>query len=224
VIVCPPDVFPVGVNAAPAVTAPLSVGSLEQLLALSLWTPVDRRWYDFLSEGSVSMIGNVPVRRWPVAALIIALLLALMAAAAAASPTGSSGALGTQSYQDAPGVQVVLNSVTRTNGTLTVKWSYRNTSKDDQVLGAQSRRLGPESEKFSLTWDAYLLDGTTKIPVLLDDRKYPVAGTHAWPKAMTLAAGQQYATWAKFEDPGADTKTITVVIPGADPFENVPIS
>ena len=158
------------------------------------------------------------------ALLAFALIFAAATAAAAAypSPAPAAATLGTQPYDDAPGVQVTLISLTRTNGSITARWSYHNTTSGPLQIAKSFKGMG-YSEPYSLSYDAYLLDGTTKYPVL-KDRAYPIAGTHPGSKVVTLAAGQTYATWAKFPDPGPSTTAITVVIPGAQPFENVTIS
>jgi hypothetical protein len=159
------------------------------------------------------------------ALLAFALIFASAAAAAAGSPSPApaAAALGTQSYADAPGVQVTLLSLARTDGSITARWSYRNTTSGPLDIGTSFTGKG-FSEPYSLSYYAYLLAGTTKYPVLKDEKSHPYAGTHPGHKVVTLGAGETYETWAKFPDPGASTTAVTVVIPGAAPFENVPIS
>jgi hypothetical protein len=122
------------------------------------------------------------------------------------------------------GVKVTLLSVARTSGdTITVRWQYRNESSEPQKIGETFRGMG-SSEAYSLVWDSYVADtgSKTKYTVLKDSRGEPVAAAHGGSKLVTLAPKAALSTWAKFAVP-ADVKQVTVVVPGVEPFEDIPI-
>jgi hypothetical protein len=125
------------------------------------------------------------------------------------------------------GVVVALLSVKRiSDGTLTVKWEYRNKTDQPKTLGESFKGMG-WSEPFSLVYDAYVVDARNrmKYPVLKDTRGDLVAGKHPGKrKAVVLEAKQTLGAWAKFVAPPADAKKISVFIPGTQPFEDVAIT
>ena len=57
-----------------------------------------------------------------------------------------------------------------------------------------------------------------------DQRGEPVAAAHAPGKVVVLGPRKTLATWAKFLGVPAHIKAISVFIPGAQPFEDVPIA
>ena len=123
------------------------------------------------------------------------------------------------------GVQVGLLEVTRTApDVVTVKWQYQNKNAQPAELAADSKGW---SDPYRLSWDTYLLlpDGKTKIPVMKDADRKPVSATHGKLNQLkiTVPGKQTLKTWAKYSVP-ADTKTVSVVIPGVEPFENVPVT
>lgn len=162
------------------------------------------------------------------APIVLLLLLVLpetkLSLAAAPQNAGSESSLGTSDYE-VDGVQVVLLSVKRiSDGTLTVKWEYRNTTDQPKKLGASFEGMG-SSEMFSLVWHAYLVDAPhrTKYPVVKDERGNPVAARHAAGKVVVLGPKKTLGVWAKFIAVPMETKKISVFIPGTQPFEDVPI-
>ena len=122
-------------------------------------------------------------------------------------------------------VDVALLEVKRTSGnTLTVKWEYRNKTKEKKQLTDQ--RTG-WIDPYRLSVDMYILDVKNKIKytVLQDDTRHPIAGKHGGQNEYIYVGPKQtLATWAKFAAPPADVVKVTVSIPGAAPFEDVPIS
>jgi hypothetical protein len=139
-------------------------------------------------------------------------------AAAPAAPAG----LGTHAYE-VDGVEVVLMSVQRASGnTLMVRWQYRNTTSEPRKVGESFTGMG-WSEPFSLVLDAYVLDGRTRYAVQKDEAGNPMAARHGGNKVVTLAARQTISVWARFPAPPVTTTTITVFIPGTEPFEDVAI-
>jgi len=122
------------------------------------------------------------------------------------------------------GVDVALMEVTRTAPeVVTVKWEYRNKTAAPQKLAGDSKGW---SDPYRLSWDTYLLgaDGKTQIKIMKDSDGHPVAARNGTPNqlAITVPAKKTLKTWAKYSVP-ADTKTVTVVLTGVEPFENVEV-
>ena len=133
--------------------------------------------------------------------------------------------LATADYE-VEGVEVALLSVKRvSDGTLTVKWEYRNKTDKPKELGASFGGMG-WSEPFSLVYHAYVVDARNrmKYPVLKDEKGNLVAARHAGRKTVVLGPKQTIGTWAKFAAPPTDAKKISIFIPGTQPFEEIPIS
>ena len=167
------------------------------------------------------------IQLWTIAVLAAALLpnWALSAAARGVSNSDTAPAIAVNDYE-VDGVEVALLSVTRiSDGSITVKWQYRNKTNEPKLLGEAFKGMG-SSEAYSLIWDAYLTDirNNTKYPVLKDTRGEPVGSAHAGRKVVTLKPKQTLNQWAKFRTPPKDTTKISVYIPGVQPFEEVSIT
>ncbi len=146
------------------------------------------------------------------------------AAAGPADPGGAAPAIAVSDYE-VEGVEVDLLSVKRvSDGTLTVKWEYRNKTDQPKKLGASFRGMG-WSEPFSLVYDAYLVDARNRMKyvVVRDTRGDLVAGKHAGRKVVVLEPRKTLGTWAKFMAVPAEVSKISVFIPGTQPFEDVAI-
>jgi len=173
------------------------------------------------------------LRRRTVPFLPLALSLSWMVSGLASEARGSGpaekgatpAALAVSDYE-VSGVEVALLSVKRvSDGTLTVKWEYRNKTGEPKKLGESFKGMG-WSEPFSLVYDAYLLDARNKMkyPVLKDTEGNLVAGKHGGHgKVFVLEPKKTLGTWAKFIAVPSNVKKISVFIPGAQPFEDVPI-
>jgi hypothetical protein len=145
-------------------------------------------------------------------------------ASAADEQSGAAPAIAVNDYE-VDGVEVALLSVKRvSDGTLTVKWEYRNKTAQPKKLGESFGGMG-SSEAYSLVWHAYLVDGRNrmKYPVVKDTRGEPVAGKHGPGKVVMLGPKKTLGTWAKFIAVPAEVTKISVFIPGVQPFEDVPI-
>jgi len=172
----------------------------------------------------------IPVRKIHPLALLallasVFLLSLMMAANSRAEEQNTSQAIGVNNYE-VDGVEVALLSVRRiSDGSLTVKWEYRNKTGQPKKLGASFSGMG-SSEAYSLVWHAYLADARNKMkyPVAKDERGDPVAGKHAPGKVVVLGPKKTISTWAKFISVPPEVKKISVFIPGVDPFEDVAIS
>ena len=114
------------------------------------------------------------------------------------------------------GIEIALMEVRRTSGdTLTVRWQYRNTSTTGQDIDELW-------QNYQIADRAYLIDpgNKKKYLVVRDAANTPVASLHT---NRHIAAGKNTGSWAKFPAPPADVAKITVAIPNAPPFEDVPI-
>jgi hypothetical protein len=139
----------------------------------------------------------------------------------ASSPTasGTAGAVATaqpiavEDHQEA-GVQVALLDVRRTSGdTVTVRLQLRNTT-DKAVSNSDF-----SSSNFV---DAmYLIDGASKkkYMVVRDAENKPVG---FYGQSQTIPAKGTLSVWARFPTPAS--AKIMVSVPGAAPFEDVPIN
>jgi hypothetical protein len=57
--------------------------------------------------------------------------------------------------------------------------------------------------------------------LVVKDAEKKALGTNL--KYFTLAPGESKAAWGKFPEPPADVQKISIYLPGAPPFEDVPI-
>ncbi len=122
------------------------------------------------------------------------------------------------------GVAVVFLEVKRTAGnTMTVRWKYVNKTQDKkQLTHTRTGWLDP----YRLSYGAYIIDNVdkTKYNLVTDASKHPVAGVHGNQNSyIFLGPNQTLVTWAKFPEVPANTEKVTVFIPGALPFEDVPV-
>lgn len=114
------------------------------------------------------------------------------------------------------GIEIALMDVRRTSGdTVTVRWQYRNTLTTGQDVDELW-------QNYQIADRAYLIDpgNKKKYLVLRDAADTPVASLHT---NRHIAAGKSTGSWARFPAPPADVAKITVAIPNAPPFEDVPI-
>jgi len=116
---------------------------------------------------------------------------------------------------DASGLSVELTSVQKTGDTITVRFKYINSS--DKGVYMQSQIGGQVDDKI------YYVDAKNKKKYLVirdTEQKALASAMHD----LDLKAGETRGCWAKFPAPPADASAISVYIPGAPPFENVPIA
>lgn len=132
--------------------------------------------------------------------------------------------LGVQPHE-AGGVDLVLLEVKRTTGNvLSVKWEYRNKTNLRKQLTNQSTGW---VDPYRLALDAYVLDNVNRVKheVMRDSDQHPIAGRHAGQNERIFVGPKKtLSTWAKFEAPPENIEKVTISIPGAPPFEDVPIS
>jgi hypothetical protein len=116
------------------------------------------------------------------------------------------------------GVTAELTSVGRSAGNmLTIKFKYTNASSDNVEIA----RLGQYSHDNVLDHVYYIDAKNKKKYLVVKDAEKKALGTNL--KYFTLAPGESKAAWGKFPEPPADVQKISVYLPGAPPFEDVPI-
>jgi hypothetical protein len=137
------------------------------------------------------------------------------ASAATPAPSGSAAAspIATEDHEIA-GVQVALMELRRTSGdTVTLRVQFRNTT-DKEV--SDSLFYGT-----AIATRTYLLDASRKKYAVLEDAESkPVAYVGA---SSTIRPGAAIPAWVRFPAPPAEINTVTVVVPGVPPFEDVPV-
>jgi hypothetical protein len=117
-----------------------------------------------------------------------------------------------------PNVTAELTSVERSSGNmLTIKFKYTNAGSDQVEIA----RLGQYSHDNVLDHVYYIDAKNKKKYLVVKDAEKKALGTNL--KYFTLAPGESKAAWGKFPEPPADVQKISVYLPGAPPFEDVPI-
>jgi hypothetical protein len=115
---------------------------------------------------------------------------------------------------DISGVSIELTSVQKTGDMIMVRFKYINT-RDKPV------RIDQETKQDIR--DMYYVDAKNKkkYPIIKDAEGNPLSSNLY---GLEVGAGETKASWAKFPAPPPDITTISVYLPGAPPFENVPIA
>jgi hypothetical protein len=116
---------------------------------------------------------------------------------------------------DVNGLSVELTAVQKTNDTILVRFKYINTSdKEIQMYGVAG---GEIQDKI------YYIDAKNKkkYPLIRDSENNPISSAL---RSVNIAPGETKICWGKFPAPPSDVTAISVYIPGAPPFENVPIA
>jgi len=115
-------------------------------------------------------------------------------------------------------VTAELTSVERTSGNmLTIKFKYTNAGSDKVEIA----RLGQYNHDNVLDHVYYIDAKNKKKYLVVKDAEKKAIGTNL--KYFTLAAGETKSAWGKFPEPPADVQKISIYLPGAPPFEDVPI-
>ena len=137
-------------------------------------------------------------------------------ASASAAATSSSSAK-TSETEFGDGVTVELVSVTRGDNDLTIKFKYANTGS--KTVEFYKSNYGHDN----IAALVYYIDpkNKKKYTAIKDAEGKPLASLG---ENIKLEAGGSKPGWVKLPAPPADTTAITVVLPGAPPFEKVPIT
>ncbi|HEX7181928.1 MAG TPA: hypothetical protein VF756_08810 [Thermoanaerobaculia bacterium] len=150
------------------------------------------------------------------------------AAAADAADPGSSTPAGTAPGAAAPGATAFASQETNWSGVIAEVTEFR---RKGNTLTAKVRLRNQGSAEVQpeiIYKEAYLMDlGAGKKYEVLKDEKgtYIAALRQNWGDRWyeELQPGQAMTIWMKFPAPPADVKTVTLQIPGAPPFEDLPI-
>jgi hypothetical protein len=116
------------------------------------------------------------------------------------------------------GITAELLSVERTSGRMvTIKFKYTNTGSDKVEVA----RIGQFSHDDMLEHVYYIDPQNRKKYLVVKDADGKALGTNL--RYLTLEPGESKAAWGKFPEPPADVRKVSVYLPGAPPFEDVPI-
>jgi len=115
---------------------------------------------------------------------------------------------------DISGIGLELTSVLKTGDTIMVRFKY---------ISTRDKPIRIDNETGQSVSDMYYVDvkNKKKYPIIKDTEGNPLSSNL---KYLDVAAGETKAGWAKLPAPPPDVTAISVYIPGAPPFENVPIA
>jgi hypothetical protein len=147
--------------------------------------------------------------------LLSSAALAVAQESSASPAAASAGKTADTEFGD--GVVVELQSVTRGDNDVTVKFKYTNNgSKPAEFHHSNYGHANIAAE-------VYYIDpkNKKKYTPLKDSEGKPVASLA---ENIRLGPAESKAAWVKLPAPPADTATVTVVLPGAPPFEKVTVA
>jgi len=160
--------------------------------------------------------------KWLVPVLLIVFVdlpLALLGSVFAAMPaTGQAGVIQTQETNQ-EGLVAELTECRRSEGVLSIKVRFRNTSTKPSHLKFTNWNAPGDNEKFYVTADK-------KKYFMLKDSEgtYLSSNSASNPAELNLEPAQTFLWWAKYPAPSADVKKINFMMPVTPPFEDVPIT
>ncbi|MGA7079157.1 MAG: hypothetical protein WBQ43_23090 [Terriglobales bacterium] len=172
----------------------------------------------------VAARGGWFTRNWKGPALtslivFLVLPLALLGSALAAPPAAEqAGVIQTQETNEG-GVTGELIECRRSEGVLTIKVRFRNTSNKPAQVTFTHWNDSNDNPKF------YVAAGNKKYFMLKDTDGTVLSsnstgnGVHA-----DLGPGKTYLWWAKYPAPPAEVKKVNFMTPVAPPFEDVPVT
>jgi hypothetical protein len=153
-----------------------------------------------------------PKLKYPVAALTVIVFITVASLTHLAAQ--SAVTLPMKVDSDISGIGLELTSVQKTGDTVMVRFKYISTrdkpTRIDNESGQQVAAM-------------YYVDAKNKkkYPIIKDTEGKPLSSNLEY---LEVPAGETKACWAKFPAPASDVTAISVYIPGAPPFENVPIA
>lgn len=115
---------------------------------------------------------------------------------------------------DISGIGLELTSVQKTGDTIMIRFKY---------ISTRDKPTRIDTESGQQVADMYYVDAKNKkkYPIIKDTEHKPLSSNLEY---LEVPAGETKACWAKFPAPASDVTAISVYIPGAPPFENVPIA
>jgi hypothetical protein len=155
----------------------------------------------------------------PMALLAVMMPLALCESAYAASPAAQPADVIQSQDANADGIVAELTECQRSEGVLTIKIRFRNTSDKPGSLTFTHWNAGGDNSKF------YVTAGNKKY-FMLADSDGTVLSTNSTGNGVdaNIAPGKTFLWWAKYPAPPADVKKINFMMPVTSPFDGVPIS
>jgi hypothetical protein len=168
------------------------------------------------------------VRRWrlpwkgllPMALFAVIMPLALCESAYAAPPAAQPADVIQSQDASVDGIVAELTACQRSEGVLTIKIRFRNTSdKPGKLTFTNWNASGQDNPKF------YVTAGNKKY-FMLADSDGTVLSTNSTGNGVdaNIAPGKTFLWWAKYPAPPADVKKINFMMPVASPFDDVPIT
>ena len=158
-----------------------------------------------------------PSRMWRWLLSSLGMLVCILPSFAAAAE--QAGVIQTQDAKTS-GIVAELTQCKRSDGVLSIKVRFRNTSNNRIHLTILDPVSGAALEKF------YLTAGKKKYFILKDSE-----GTYLAPAPggnglldVDLGPGESFPWWAKFPAPPVEEKKIGLMTPLTSPFEDVPIT
>jgi hypothetical protein len=138
--------------------------------------------------------------------------------ATAPAAAGQAGVIQTQETNQ-EGLLGELTECRRSEGVLTIKVRFRNTSTKRAHLTFTQWNASGDNEKF------YVTAGNKKYFMLKDSEgTYLSSNSASNPAELNLEPGQTFLWWGKYPAPSADVKKINFMMPVTPPFESVPIT
>jgi hypothetical protein len=141
----------------------------------------------------------------------------------AVQPTGQpaaeqAGVIQTQETNQ-EGLVAELTECRRSEGVLSIKVRFRNTSTKPSHLKFTNWNAPGDNEKFYVTADK-------KKYFMLKDSEgtYLSSNSASNPAELNLEPGQTFLWWAKYPAPSADVKKINFMMSVTPPFEDIPIT
>jgi len=155
----------------------------------------------------------------PMALLAVMMPLALCESAYAASPAAQPADVIQSQDANADGIVAELTECQRSEGVLTIKIRFRNTSDKPGSLTFTHWNAGGDNSKF------YVTAGNKKY-FMLADSDGTVLSTNSTGNGVdaNIAPGKTFLWWAEYPAPPADVKKINFMMPVTSPFDGVPIS
>jgi hypothetical protein len=137
---------------------------------------------------------------------------------AAPPPAEQAGVIQTQETNQ-EGTVGELTECRRSEGVLTIKVRFRNTSTKRSHLTFVQWNAPGDNEKF------YVTAGNKKYFMLKDSEgTYLSSNSASNPADLNLEPGQTFLWWGKYPAPSADVKKINFMMPVTPPFEGLPIT
>ena len=184
---------------------------------------------DFTAMSPAAVPAGACVHRWRLPSTVrasmvlsacVVMPLALSESAYAAPPAAQvSDVIQTQDA-NVEGIVAELTQCQRSEGVLTIKVRFRNTSdKPGKLTFTNWNASGADNPKF------YVTAGNKKY-FMLADSDGTVLSTNSTGNGVdaNIAPGKTFLWWAKYPAPPAEVKKINFMMPVTTPFEAVPIT